>query len=163
MARFDNPELPLVFYDDWVRVVQDQAEHFDLLSHHLIDMGASYGDLPSHNGLWEAATNTRHDILARLALVLMMSKARGLDPTPIAVAQLEANGDAATAAILEKISQEEILHVYSGVRWLEHIAADRGLDPLATFHDLAATLFVGSIKLPFNIQARMAAGPNESN
>ena len=162
VARFDIPELPRAFYDDWVRVAQDEAEHFALLSHRLVDMDTNYGDLPAHNGLWEAAINTRHDVLARLALVPMVLEARGLDTTPTAVAQLKANGDAETAAILEKIGREEIPHVAAGVRWFEHIAADRDMDPVAAFHHLAATLFAGSIKPPFNAQARMAAGMSEA-
>ena len=162
VARFDNPKLPRAFYDDWVRVAQDEAEHFALLSQRLIEMDVSYGDLPAHNGLWEAANNTRHDLLARLALVPMILEARGLDSAPVAAAHLKANGDADTAAILEKIGQEEIPHVAAGVRWFEYVAADRGLDPVTTFHELAATLFTGSIKPPFNAQAREAAGMSEA-
>ena len=65
-------------------------------------MAITYGALPAHNGLWEAASSTHHDVLARLALVPMVLEARGLDTTPTAVARLEANGDVVTAAILEK-------------------------------------------------------------
>ncbi len=162
VARFDTPELPRAFYNDWLRVAQDEAEHFALLDHRLVEMDSHYGDLPAHNGLWEAATNTCHDVLARLALVPMVLEARGLDTTPSAAAQLEANGDPETAAILEKIGREEIPHVAAGVRWFEHVAAHRGLDPIATFHNLAATLFASSIKPPFNAQARMAAGMSEA-
>ena len=105
VARFENPELPRAFYDDWVGIAQDEAEHFALLSRQLIDMGITYGDLPAHNGLWEATSSKHHDVLARLAMVPMVLVARGLDTTPTAVARLEANGDAVTAAILEKISR----------------------------------------------------------
>ena len=162
VARFENPELPRAFYDDWVGVAHDEAEHFALLSRHLVDMGITYGDLPAHNGLWEATSSTHHDVLARLALVPMVLEARGLDTTPTAVARLEANGDAVTAAILEKIGREEMPHVAAGVRWFEHVATNRGLDPVATFHDLVAKLFAGSIKPPFNAQARIAAGMSEA-
>ena len=47
VARFENPELPRAFYDDWVGVAHDEAEHFDLLSRRLVDMGITYGDLPA--------------------------------------------------------------------------------------------------------------------
>ena len=38
---------------------------FDRLS----TLGATYGDLPAHDGLWEVAQETSHDLLARLAVV----------------------------------------------------------------------------------------------
>ena len=161
VAHSDNLALPRALYDDWVGVRQDEAEHFALLSHHLIDMDASCGNMPAHNGLWEAA-NTRHDILAPLALVPMILAARGLATTATAVARLDANGYARVVVILEKIGKQEILHVSADVRCFEHIAADRGLDPVATFHDLAAILFAGSIKPSFNAQVRVAAGMSEA-
>ena len=45
-------------------------------------LGAHYGALPAHDGLWEAAAATAHDPLARLAVVPMVLEARGLDVTP---------------------------------------------------------------------------------
>ena len=55
VARFANPELPRAFYDDWVGVAHDEAEHFALLSRHLLDMGIATATA-AHNGLWEAAS-----------------------------------------------------------------------------------------------------------
>ncbi len=41
-----------------------------------------YGDFPAHNGLWDMAQRTAHDLLARMALVPRVLEARGLDVTP---------------------------------------------------------------------------------
>jgi uncharacterized ferritin-like protein (DUF455 family) len=78
--------FPRGFVDDWFGVGADEAMHFALLDRRLKALGSGYGDLPAHDGLWEAAAATAHDPLARLAVVPMVLEARGLDVTPAAVA-----------------------------------------------------------------------------
>jgi len=158
IARYSENELPNAFYDDWVGVALDEADHFAMLNDRLVELGYAYGDLPAHDGLWEAAENTADDLLARLALVPMVLEARGLDTTPKAVADLKAAGDTETAQLLEKIGREEVPHVAAGVRWFEHLCALRGLDPTTTFHGLVKQRFAGTIKPPFNRELRDAAG-----
>jgi len=158
VARFAPMDLPKAFFDDWVQVAEDEAVHFELLEKRLNALEAAYGDLPAHDGLWEAAENTTDDILARMALAPMLLEARGLDTTPATVQRLRANGDDATADILDKIAFEEISHVAAGVRWFEHVCAMREIAPLPTFKALVAARFKGQIKPPFNIAARTQAG-----
>lgn len=158
IARFTDEDMPTAFYDDWVEVALDEAEHFEMLSNRLGEMGYAYGDLPAHDGLWEAAENTADDLLARLALVPMVLEARGLDTTPKAVTDLEAAGDRETARILAKIGREEVPHVAAGVRWFEYICEQRQLEPTLTFHGLVNQRFAGTIKPPFNRELRDAAG-----
>lgn len=158
VARFASPDLPRTFYDDWVQVAEDEARHFEMLQKRLVELGAAYGDLPAHDGLWEAATDTNDDLLARLALVPMLLEARGLDTTPATVARLNKNGDDATAAIMAEIGADEVDHVAAGVRWFEHLCAQRGAPPVETFHELVRTRFKGQIKPPFNTNAREQAG-----
>jgi len=158
VARFSNQDLPKAFYDDWVQVAEDEARHFDMLVKRLDELDARYGDQPAHDGLWEAAVNTAGDILARLSLVPMVLEARGVDTTPASVQRLRANGDDATADIMQLIGDEEIAHVAAGVRWFEHICANRGLTPVPTFKALVAKHFKGQLKPPFNVPARTQAG-----
>ncbi len=157
VGRFTHENLPRDFYDDWIGVAKDEAEHFDMLSRRLVDMGSAYGDHPAHDGLWEAAENTADDLLARLALVPMVLEARGLDTTPMAVKRLRDAGDDASAEIFETIGREEIPHVRAGVRWFEFICAKRDLDPVPEFHRLVTERFKGSLKAPFNEAARAEA------
>src|SRR5438477_8915985 len=93
LARFGDPALPRGFCDDWVGVAAEEAEHFVLLAGRLDALGAGYGDLPAHDGLWEAAAATAHDLLARLAIVPLVLEARGLDVTPGVICRLEGAGD----------------------------------------------------------------------
>ena len=158
IARFADEDLPRSFYDDWISVADDEARHFAMLARRLGDFGAAYGDLPAHDGLWEAASETASDILARLAVVPLVLEARGLDVTPAMIDRLERFGDGESAAILSTIYREEIGHVAAGVRWFERLCAGRGLDPVESWARLVARHFRGALKPPFNEAARTAAG-----
>jgi len=111
VARFARDDTPHAFCDDWVHVAAEEAEHFALLADRLAALGAAYGELPAHDGLWEAAAATAHDLLARLAVVPLVLEARGLDVTPEMICRLERAGDAGSAAILRCIYEDEIGHV----------------------------------------------------
>ena len=157
-ARFAGADLPREFYDDWVGVAAEEAEHFALLASRLEALGSGYGALPAHDGLWEAAAATATDLLARLAVVPLVLEARGLDVTPEMRLRLERAGDAESAAILERIYRDEIGHVAVGVRWFELLCRARGLDPAATYRDRVQRYFAGALKPPFNREARDRAG-----
>src|SRR6185312_6156438 len=115
-------------------------------------------DLPPHDGLWEAAQATAHDLLARLAIVPLVLEARGLDVTPGMIERLERHGDAASAAALQVIYDEEIGHVACGRRWFQWECARRGHEPVSAWRDLVQRHFRGALKPPFNRAAREAAG-----
>ena len=121
LGRFTAPAP--TFADDWVRVLDEESKHFLLLSERLAALGGSYGDLPAHDGLWQAAEATAHDLLARLAVVPLVLEARGLDVTPTMIAKLDAVGDSESAAVLRIIYADEIGHVAIGRRWFESEAA----------------------------------------
>ena len=124
-ARF-GADMPAAFAADWVSVADDEARHFLMLSERLQELGAAYGDLPAHDGLWEAAMDTRHDLLARLAVVPQVLEARGLDVSPATAERLRAAGDEASAAIVETIYRDEIGHVAVGNRWFRHVCDSKG-------------------------------------
>jgi uncharacterized ferritin-like protein (DUF455 family) len=158
IARFPGEGLPRAFYDDWVAVARDEARHFDLLSGRLAALGGAYGDLPAHDGLWQAAEASAHDPLARLAVVPLVLEARGLDVSPGLIQKLAAAGDARGAALLRVIYAEEIGHVAAGKRWFDFLCAKRGLAPAPTWHALVRRHAAGALKPPFNAEARRAAG-----
>jgi len=150
--------FPRAFVDDWIGVGADEAMHFVLLGRRLRDLGAGYGDLPAHAGLWEAAAATAHDPLARLAVVPTVLEARGLDVTPATVAALERAGDLRSAAILRRIYRDEIRHVAAGMRWFLFACESRGEAPVPAWHRLVRQHFRGAVKPPFNDSARDEAG-----
>lgn len=158
VARFAAADLPRAFYDDWVGVAAEEATHHALLAARLAALGAAYGDLAAHDGLWEAAQATAQDLLARLAIVPLVLEARGLDVTPEMILRLTRAGDHESAATLEILYRDEIGHVAAGLRWFRWACARRGCAPAATFRMLVAQHFTGALKPPFNRAAREAAG-----
>src|SRR3546814_3125091 len=102
--RFEG--LPDAYYEDWLSVAQDEARHFAMLRARLQSLGYDYGDFTAHNGLWEAAESTAHDVLLRMTLVPRVLEARGLDVTPGMMVRLRKIGDIETVAILEVRSVE---------------------------------------------------------
>lgn len=149
--------LPPAYYADWLSVAQDEARHFLLLRARLQALGHDYGDFPAHNGLWEAAEKTAHDVLVRMALVPRVLEARGLDVTPGIMQRLREVGDLQTVAVLQVILDEEVRHVRIGTQWFAHLCAARGLAPVATFRHLLAEYHM-QLRPPFNAEARRAAG-----
>lgn len=158
VARFAALGLPREFFADWVGVAAEEARHFVMLSDRLAEVGARYGDLPAHDGLWEAAAATADDVLARLAVVPLVLEARGLDVTPEMAVRLERAGDGRSAAILHVIYQQEIGHVAVGRYWFDQLCYAQGLATKQVFHDRVGRCFKGALKPPFNHAARAAAG-----
>jgi uncharacterized ferritin-like protein (DUF455 family) len=158
MAGRFGAALPRRFVDDWLSVGADEALHFALLDRRLRSLGAAYGALPAHDGLWEAAAETAHDAGARLAVVPMVLEARGLDVTPATLRAFERAGDARSAAILGRIYRDEIRHVGIGTSWFKSWCDSRGLAPAPEWQRLLRLHFRGIVKPPFNDSARGQAG-----
>ena len=150
--------MPDAFYRDWIRVMQEEALHFELLRDHLRSLGFDYGDFDAHNALWDMAERTRHDVLARVALVPRTMEARGLDASPAVRNKLVSIQDKHGAAILDIILRDEIGHVAVGNHWFGWLCAQRGLDPLAVYAELTRTHGAPRLRGPFNLDARRAAG-----
>lgn len=156
------PGMPALFYRQWATVAREEALHFQLLREHLQSLGHDYGSFAAHNGLWAMAEKTRHDLLARLALVPRTLEARGLDASPPIRAKLLEAGDTRGAEILDVILRDEIGHVAIGNRWYRHLCAQRALDPVATYAELAQAHGAPRPRGPFNLDARRAAGFDEN-
>lgn len=153
--------MKTAFYLDWLKVAREEALHFSLLRDHLAGLGYHYGHFAAHNSLWEMAERTKHDILARIALVPRTMEARGLDASPPIKAKLLTIDDHQGAGIIDLILRDEIGHVAVGNHWYRVLCEERGLDQLSTYAELAATFSAPRLKGPFNLEARRAAGFNE--
>lgn len=150
--------LPKAFFDDWIKVADDEAKHFLMLESRLGDFGATYGDLPAHDGLWEASVNTAEDFAARLAIVPMVLEARGLDVTPNMIEMMRGQGDNKTADMLQIIHDDEVTHVRAGTVWFEAWCAHHGHDVQEYWQTLVKQYFDGRLKPPFNHPSREDAG-----
>ncbi|MCU4121519.1 ferritin-like domain-containing protein [Variovorax sp. N23] len=157
--RFDG--MPEAYYRDWLRVADEEAQHFTLLHAHLQTLGFRYGDFTGHDGLWSMCEKTKHDVLARMALVPRTLEARGLDATPLIQAKLQRvnTPDAhAAIAILDIILRDEVGHVAIGNRWYRWLCEREGVDPMAHYRMLYRRHEAPRLKAPFNLEARARAG-----
>ncbi|SDM59174.1 ferritin-like domain-containing protein [Maricaulis salignorans] len=148
------PQARLDFLTDWIRIGDDEARHFGLIADRLETLGAAYGDLPAHDGLWDAARATGKDVAARLAIAPLVLEARGLDVTPGMIDRLVSAGDTISADILKIIYADEVGHVAAGMRWFKHVCAVAGIEPEARYHSLVQQYYRGGLKPPFNTDAR---------
>ena len=158
MAGRFGAGFPRHFVDDWLSVGADEAMHFALLDRRLRALGSHYGALPAHDGLWEAAAETMHDVRARLAVVPMVLEARGLDVTPATIGAFERAGDTRSAAILGRIYRDEIRHVGIGTAWFKAVCESQEIDAAPEWRRLIRAHFRGIVKPPFNDSARGEAG-----
>ncbi len=162
IGRFYQPTLPAQFITDWMRIAADEARHFLMLDNRLRTMNSFYGDLPAHNGLWQAAIDTADDLAARLSIVPLVLEARGLDVTPEMCRKFTDAGDTDSARILHIILRDEKTHVAAGMRWFLHLCEKNGEKPAETFRFFVETRFAGKLKAPFNVEARQQSGmPDE--
>lgn len=151
--------LPNLFYQDWLRIADEEAQHFALIRRHLQTLGLAYGDLPAHGGLWDHARQTADDLAARLALVPRCMEARGLDVTPGMITKFEQLGDTDGIAVLNRILSDEIGHVERGSYWFKFVCGQQGLNHEAEYRRLLGQYYQGGKpKGPFNRELRIIAG-----
>jgi len=153
--------MPQQYYKDWLFVANDECKHFKMLCDHLATYGCSYGDLPSHDGLWSMAVKTEHDLLARLSLVPRYLEARGLDVTPAMLDKLLVQKDTETAEILKVILEDEVLHVKFGSTWLTYACELQNIERESIFFEHVNHYLKGQVLGPFNRPLRLRAGFSE--
>ncbi len=158
VARFAAEPVPHSFFDGWMQVAFEESKHFRMVRERLKALGADYGDMPAHDGLWQAAHATRNDLTARLAVVPLILEARGLDVTPSLQEKMRETGDIESADLLKVIYDDEKGHVAIGAKWFRFLCAREKRDPAATFKELVRANFRGALKAPFNDVARAEAG-----
>ncbi len=158
VARYATEPVPHSFFDGWMQVAFEEAKHFGMVRERLKALGADYGDLPAHDGLWQAAHSTRNSLSARLAVVPLILEARGLDVTPSLQEKMVETGDLESAAVLSVIYNDEKGHVAIGAKWFRFLCARERKDPAETFRQLVRANFRGPLKPPFNDLARAEAG-----
>ncbi|PRP76983.1 hypothetical protein PROFUN_14717 [Planoprotostelium fungivorum] len=155
--------LPREFFTDFIKVALDESKHFTILNERMKALGSEFGALPVHNGLWESATTTSHDLLCRLAIVHMVHEARGLDVNPATIAKFERAKDEESVKTLKIIHDDEITHVGAGHKWFAWMCENSvpPIDKVEHFQALVRKYFRGPLKPPFNEEDRRKAGLSE--
>jgi len=153
--------MPEKYYRDWIKVADEESYHFSLLNAYLQARDHDYGDFDAHNGLWEMAQVTAHDVMVRMALVPRVLEARGLDVTPGIMEKLQKAGDDEFVEHLKVIHRDEIGHVAIGSHWFKYLCEQRGLDARSTFKQLVQDYMKGRLRGPFDELTRLQAGFSE--
>lgn len=150
--------MPEDYTNQLIGIIDDESRHFLMVEDRLNGLGTQYGAIPAHNGLWSLVHDTKHDLLARLAIVPLVQEARGLDAGPKFVHRLESERDKASAAIVAQIVNEEEGHVSFGLAWFQFLCRQRNLESVPTFHTLVRQYMPKGLFPPFNVEARLRAG-----
>jgi len=157
-AVYRFTDMPESYYGDWLKVASEEAYHYTLLASYLHKRDTLYGDFNAHNGLWEMAQETAHDVMIRMALVPRVLEARGLDVTPGILKKLAQSKDEEFISHLKIIQKDEIGHVAIGSYWFKYLCEKRGLNYRDTFKQLIQDYMKGSLRGPFDEVARLQAG-----
>ena len=143
---------------DLMDIARDEARHFLWLQDAMKQAGCQYGDLTAHSALWQDAHNTRHDLAGRLAVVPLVQEAKAMDAAPRHVERLRSVGQPGAARVVQQICDEELGHVFKGVRWFAWLAQEQGhADVVAQFHDRVTAYIASPLRGPFNDTARAVA------
>ena len=154
-AIYRFQDMPLQYYLDWIKIANEEATHFSLLSDYLQELNYRYGDFDAHNGLWQMTVDTDYDVLSRMALVPRVLEARGLDVTPSITAKFKDSSFKKMVKILDIIYRDEIGHVKIGNYWYQYLCSEQKLDPILTFDSLIKKHIGSNLQGPFNNKARL--------
>jgi len=161
-AVYRFPAMPQAYKHDWLKVAEDEIRHFRMLHEILEALGYAYGDLPVHQGLFDASMHTAEDVLDRMAVIPRHYEAGGLDVNPQIVKKLvNQKNNPLVARIIEAlgvIEVEEIDHVRKGDRWFRWLCDQRGLESTETFREILDRYTLHRYKPHMNIAARKEAG-----
>jgi uncharacterized ferritin-like protein (DUF455 family) len=154
--------MPMAYKQDWLEVADDEIRHFKMLDTLLKELGFKHGDFPVHSGLFDAANNTAHNILDRMAIVPRYFEASGLDVNPQIIKRLDNKRKVPAVAklieMLDVIYEEEIVHVQKGDRWFKYQCEKEGKDEEVYFEILDKYDLLNKHRPHVNVEARKEAG-----
>lgn len=161
-AVYRYPHMPKPYKIDWLEVAVDEIRHFKMLEKLLNDLGFFHGDFPVHSGLFDAANNTAHNILDRMAVVPRYFEASGLDVSPQIIKKLHNKRKnpqiKALIHALDIIYEEEIDHVQKGDRWFKYLCEKEGKSEDVYFDILEEYDLFSKHRPHINVEARKEAG-----
>ena len=154
--------LPLQYYKDWMSVASDEIRHFELICELMKKYNISYGDLPVHQGLFDASMKSL-DLITRMALIPRYMEANGLDSNAFIISKLKKlKNTKEVIELFELILNEEVAHVKKGDIWYKY-ACNKKENFTCNYFDIVNKIHPNSFKTNKNIneEARKKAGFSE--
>ncbi len=117
LALLKFPGAPRAFRRALLQTLREEQEHTRLYMQHMARGGIAFGDLPVNGFFWRHVSDMESplDYVSRLSLTFEQAN---LDYSHHFAQLFGQMGDAATAALMTRIYEDEIGHVGCGLRWL---------------------------------------------
>jgi uncharacterized ferritin-like protein (DUF455 family) len=156
------PDAPKEYRAGVFEAMREEQMHTRMYLRRMRECGIEFGALPLNDFFWKlvAPVETPLDFVTRLNLTFEQAN---LDFSKHYAALFRQVGDTGTAAVLEKIYQDEIGHVGHGVKWFRHWKRHGTTDWEAFRAAQEFPLSPARAKgvAPFNAEGRRLAGLDE--
>ncbi|WP_052573461.1 DUF455 family protein [Haloferula sp. BvORR071] len=156
------PDAPAEYRAGVYAAMREEQMHTLMYVRRMRECGIQFGELPVNDYFWRliAPMETPVDFVTRLNLTFEQAN---LDFSKHYAGLFRQVGDTATAAVLEKIYQDEIGHVGHGLKWFRHWKERGSSDWQAYSKALVFPLTPNRAKglAPFNVEGRRLAGLDE--
>ena len=156
LLRF--PEAPAAFRRGVFQTLKDEQEHTRMYVQRMNGCGIQFGELPVSGYFWRSVStmDTPMDYVASLSLTFEQAN---LDFCRHFEQGFKQVGDAATAALLDRIYRDEIAHVAYGLKWFRRWKNPDESDWAAFCRQLKFPLSPNRAKgIQLNVEGRKAAG-----
>lgn len=154
------PDTPWELKLELARQIWDEARHAVMCADRLIELGGEIGQFPYHHKVWEHSIAGR-SVAERLITTQRIHEGNGLDQTLLARDALAAVGDMATSQIMDYIMADEVLHVRTGIVWVERLVPSAE-ERAALLRQVEERLGVAAVAgPPLNRDGRRKAGFSE--
>lgn len=156
LLRF--PDTPPAFRRGVAQTLRDEQEHTRLYIERMRACGVAFGEQPVSGFFWNAVSSmgSPMDYVAGLSLTFEQAN---LDFSRHFARGFAAVGDAASAALLERIHHDEIGHVAYGLKWFRRWKEPGRSDWEAFCHQLKFPLSPRRARgFSLNVEGRKAAG-----
>ena len=158
-ACYRFQDMPKEFYEDWMKVADDEIRHFHMINDLLKTYDVKYGDLDVHQVLFDACMKTQ-DLIPRMALIPRYMEANGLDANAMMINKLKKlQNTNEIVKLLEIILEEEVDHVKRGDVWYKYACGQKE-DFSCNYFEIVDSVYPNSFRTNkhINIQARKKAG-----
>ena len=137
-----SEEAPESFRQQLVEVILDEARHLKLCLRQIERLGHSWGEWPSHLGLW-SCVSLEDSLLERLVIVHRYLEGSGLDASDKIQRRLSGTQIVGTDKVVGVIAEEEVGHVLFGSNWFrEFCKSETGeTDPDRVFNEILRYVF----------------------
>lgn len=162
LALLKFPDAPAEYRAGVYAAMREEQMHTLMYLRRMKECGVRFGELPLNDFFWKLVSPAASpvDFVTRLNLTFEQAN---LDFSKHYAALFREAGDPGTAAVLEKIYQDEIGHVGHGVKWFRHWKDGPESDWDRFCRTQPAPLTPARAKgvAPFNAEGRRLAGLDE--